>query len=56
MRSIPFFLTLLLAGASLAHAESYGPTEEEKAMLPPYCGGPGGAGVNWRKLYGEAHL
>lgn len=25
-------------------------------MLPPYCGGPGGAGVNWRKLYGEAHL
>lgn len=56
MRALPLFLTLLLAGVTLAHAESYGPTEEEKAMLPPYCGGPGGAGVDWRRQLGEAHI
>lgn len=56
MRAIPFFLILLWAGAIPAQAESYGPTEEERAMLPPYCGGPGGAGVDWRKQFGEAHV
>lgn len=51
MRAIPFFLILLASTGALA-AESYGPTPEEIAMLPPYCGGPGGG--DWKAILGEA--
>lgn len=50
MRAIPFVLMLL--GSTLVQAESYGPTEQEMAYLPAYCGGPSD-GVNWRAVLGE---
>lgn len=53
MRAVILFLILLL-GPLLAQAESYGPTEAEMAMLPPYCGGPGGKGMDWAAILGPA--
>ncbi len=49
VRMISLTLTLLAAGGAAA-AESYGPTDLERAMLPPYCGGPGGG--DWAKILG----
>lgn len=50
-------LLLFLVGMHVAQAALYGaPTETEKAMLPAYCGGPGGEGVDWRKRLGEARI
>lgn len=51
MRAIPVFLILLASTGALA-GESYGPTPAETAMLPPYCGGPGGG--DWKTILGEA--
>lgn len=54
MRAIPIFLILLASTGALAGQESYGPTPEETAMLPPYCGGPGGG--DWKAILGEARI
>lgn len=35
---------------SAAAAESYGPTDNETKLLPPYCGGPGGG--DWKAILG----
>jgi hypothetical protein len=43
------FLLCCQASPSFA-AEPYGPTEEEKKSLPPYCGGPGGG--DWKAILG----
>lgn len=53
MRALPIFLILLASTGALA-GESYGPTPEETAMLPPYCGGPGGG--DWKAILGEARI
>lgn len=45
------FLIVPLFFSNLSVAtESYGPTEAEKAFLPPYCGGPGGG--DWKAILG----
>jgi tetratricopeptide (TPR) repeat protein len=54
MRAIPFCLILLASTGALAGEESYGPTPEETALLPPYCGGPGGG--DWKAILGEARI
>ena len=53
MRAIQHILIifLMLSGmTAVANEESYGPTQEELAMLPPYCGGPGGG--DWKRILG----
>ena len=37
-----------------AGEESYGPTDEEKRLLPPYCGGPGGG--DWDAILGKEKI
>ncbi len=45
---------MLCAGLPAAAGESYGPTDEEKKLLPPYCGGPGGG--DWKTILGPQHI
>lgn len=56
MRATAFVLMFMGAVTAQAGEESYGPTQSELAMLPPYCGGPGGQGVDWARYLGQERV